>query len=81
MDNDDACPNCGWTEFEDDEGRIVCSNCGRVQDRNLITEEEGVEGGIKGNVVRKKRTKEKVKASRGKQNFTQWTALAMHDSC
>lgn len=63
MSNLIQCPNCGNTDFEEENGLLVCTSCGRQQDAPLLTEQDDADFGIQGKVVRKKVEKSKVKVT------------------
>lgn len=57
------CPNCGNTDFEDENGLLVCTSCGRQQEGPLLTEQDDADFGTQGKIVRKKVEKSKIKVT------------------
>lgn len=58
------CPYCGNTHFEEENGILVCTSCGRQQEGGLQIADDDADFGTQGKVTRKKVEKTKVKVSK-----------------
>jgi len=62
------CTNCGNDEFEDEDGLLVCTQCGRQHEAGLQTVDDSGDFGTQGKLSRKKIEKTKVKVTKSKWN-------------
>jgi len=58
------CPYCGNTQFEEENGILVCTSCGRQQEGGLQVADDDADFGTQGKVTRKKVEKTRVKVSK-----------------
>lgn len=58
------CPYCGNTQFEEENGILVCTSCGRQQEGGLQVADDDADFGTQGKVTRKKVEKTKIKVSK-----------------
>ncbi|KAK5943858.1 hypothetical protein PMZ80_003139 [Knufia obscura] len=58
------CPYCGNATFEEENGILVCTSCGRQQEGGLQVADDDADFGTQGKVTRKKIEKTKVKVSK-----------------
>lgn len=58
------CPYCGNTQFEEENGIVICTSCGRQQEGGLQVVDDDADFGTQGKVTRKKVEKTKVKVSK-----------------
>ena len=58
------CPYCGNRSFEEENGILVCTSCGRQQESGLQVADDEPEFGTQGKIVRKKVEKTKVKVTK-----------------
>lgn len=62
----DACVNCGSQDFEEEDGQLVCTQCGRQKEGLLQVADDDGDFGTQGKVSRKKIEKTKARYTRGK---------------
>lgn len=64
------CANCGNYDFEDEDGVLVCTQCGRQQEGGLQVADDSGDFGTQGKISRKKVKKTKVKVTKSKCQLT-----------
>ena len=66
MNEEDACNQCGSTDFTlEDDGRTYCAN-GHDQERGIATAEDDADFGRQGRLFKKKDIKSKTRISKGR---------------
>lgn len=58
------CPFCGSLRFEEENGVLVCTSCGRQQEGGLQVEDDDADFGTQGKITRRKVEKTKIKVSK-----------------
>lgn len=61
------CPYCGNLDFEEEDGLLVCTSCGRQQEGGLQVIDDDVDFGTQGKLNRMKTEKKKVKVTKSKR--------------
>lgn len=60
------CPYCGNRDFEEEDGLLVCTSCGRQQEGGLQVADDDADFGAQGKLVRRKIERQKVKVTKSK---------------
>jgi len=66
MSHRNICANCGNEEFEEEDGVLVCTQCGRQHEAGFQTVDDSGDFGTQGKLSRKGIEKRKVKVTKSK---------------
>lgn len=64
------CPYCGNRDFEEEDGLLVCTSCGRQQEGGLQVADDDADFGTQGKLVRRKIERQKVKVTKSEATYT-----------